>query len=197
MGCPGSRERGQREANAAAAGARTGQVFCRCVGGTEGVESWAVVQPTLCPSAGDTCGRRTPAQHTLKLFPPPFLFSRRQGRIFEKLRICSMPEFVRFVHDLQPLKKDPDVRVTDLRYGTIPVRLYQPKASSCTLRRGIVFYHGGGGILGSLSESPSLGPPKLGGTAPEPSWRTPSRPGRCSIPPGAEELLLQWEQQGG
>nr|XP_001489676.3 arylacetamide deacetylase-like 3 [Equus caballus] len=78
------------------------------------------------------------------------------GRIFEKLRICSMPEFVRFVHDLQPLKKDPDVRVTDLRYGTIPVRLYQPKASSCTLRRGIVFYHGGGGILGSLNTHHSI-----------------------------------------
>ncbi|XP_019495244.1 PREDICTED: arylacetamide deacetylase-like 3 [Hipposideros armiger] len=72
------------------------------------------------------------------------------GMIFEKLRICSMPTFIRFLHDLMPLKEDPDVMVTDLRFGTIPVKLYQPKASSCTLRPGIVFYHGGGGIIGSL-----------------------------------------------
>ncbi|XP_006866484.1 PREDICTED: arylacetamide deacetylase-like 3 [Chrysochloris asiatica] len=73
-----------------------------------------------------------------------------QGKIFETLRICSMPEFVRFMHDLPPLKKDPAVVVTDLRFGTIPVKLYQPKASSLTPRPGIVFYHGGGAIVGSL-----------------------------------------------
>ncbi|XP_032719943.1 arylacetamide deacetylase-like 3 [Lontra canadensis] len=72
------------------------------------------------------------------------------GMIFERLRICSMPQFVRFVHDLVPLKEDPDVMVTDLYYGTIPVKLYQPKVSSCTLRPGIVFYHGGGIVMGSL-----------------------------------------------
>ncbi|KAF4018581.1 hypothetical protein G4228_010115 [Cervus hanglu yarkandensis] len=72
------------------------------------------------------------------------------GMIFEKLRICSMPQFVRFIHDLLPLRKHPDVVVKDLRFGTIPVKLYQPKASTSGLRPGIVFYHGGGGILGSL-----------------------------------------------
>ncbi|XP_061016700.1 arylacetamide deacetylase-like 3 [Dama dama] len=72
------------------------------------------------------------------------------GMIFEKLRICAMPQFVRFVHDLPPLRKHPDVVVKDLRFGTIPVKLYQPKASTSGLRPGIVFYHGGGGILGSL-----------------------------------------------
>ncbi|XP_017812817.1 arylacetamide deacetylase-like 3 isoform X3 [Papio anubis] len=72
------------------------------------------------------------------------------GMIFEKLRICSMPQFIRFVHDLPPLKYDPDVVVTDFRFGTIPVKLYQPKASTCTLKPGIVYYHGGGGAVGSL-----------------------------------------------
>nr|XP_005544814.2 arylacetamide deacetylase-like 3 [Macaca fascicularis] len=72
------------------------------------------------------------------------------GMIFEKLRICSMPQFIRFVHDLPPLKYDPDVVVTDFRFGTIPVKLYQPKASTCALKPGIVYYHGGGGALGSL-----------------------------------------------
>lgn len=89
-----------------------------------------------------------------------FFFSLQQGMIFEKLRICSMPQFIRFVHDLPPLKYDPDVVVTDFRFGTIPVKLYQPKASTCALKPGIVYYHGGGGALGSLSKNPFLRPPK-------------------------------------
>ncbi|KAM6174138.1 arylacetamide deacetylase-like 4 [Erethizon dorsatum] len=73
------------------------------------------------------------------------------GDILEKLRICSMPRFVCFVHDrLTIIKKDPNVVVTNMRFGTIPVRLFQPKAASCSLRRGVVFYHGGGGKFGSL-----------------------------------------------
>ncbi|XP_002721557.1 arylacetamide deacetylase-like 3 [Oryctolagus cuniculus] len=72
------------------------------------------------------------------------------GLVFEKLGICSMPQFVRFIHDLRVPKKDPDVLVTDLRFGTIRAKLYQPKASSSTPRPGVVFYHGGGTIMGSL-----------------------------------------------
>ncbi|XP_032156340.1 arylacetamide deacetylase-like 3 [Sapajus apella] len=72
------------------------------------------------------------------------------GMIFEKLRICAMPQFICFMQDLRLLKYDPDVVVTDLHFGTIPVKLYQPKASSCTLKPGIVYFHGGGGALGSL-----------------------------------------------
>lgn len=98
---------------------------------------------------------------TLKSFSLHFLFSHQQGKIFEKLGICSMPSAVRFMHDLMPLKEDPDVMVTDLRFGTIPVKLYQPKASSCTLRPGVVLYHGGGAIIGSLSKSSSPRPAAL------------------------------------
>ncbi|XP_054322673.1 arylacetamide deacetylase-like 3 [Pongo pygmaeus] len=72
------------------------------------------------------------------------------GMMFEKLRICSMPQFVCFMQDLLPLKYDPDVVVVDFLFGTIPVKLYQPKASTCTLKPGIVYYHGGGGAMGSL-----------------------------------------------
>ncbi|KAL2773360.1 arylacetamide deacetylase-like 4, partial [Daubentonia madagascariensis] len=72
------------------------------------------------------------------------------GNIFEKLGICSMPKFVRFLHDRVRIKKDPKLVVTDLRFGTVPVRLFQPKAVSSSPRRGIIFYHGGGGMFGSL-----------------------------------------------
>ncbi|KAM5248722.1 arylacetamide deacetylase-like 4 [Ctenodactylus gundi] len=80
-----------------------------------------------------------------------FLYAMDLGNVLEKLRICSMPRFICFVHDIvMRRKKDPQVLVTDLRFGTIPVRLFQPKAASRSPRRGIVFYHGGGGMFGSL-----------------------------------------------
>ena len=94
----------------------------------------------------------------LKSFPLHFLFSHQQGTILEKLGICSMPQFVSFMYDLLPVKQDPDVVVKDLRFGTIPVKVYQPKVSSCTPRRGVLYFHGGGAIIGSLSKSPSLSP---------------------------------------
>lgn len=120
----------------------------------------------------------------LNSFSLHFLFSHQQGKILEKLGICSMPGFVRFVHDLLPLKEDPHVVVTDLLFGTIPVKLYQPKASSCTLRPGVVLYHGGGAIIGSLSKSsspwtwPHCNPSEQGGWAPSFQQEQPS----CRLP---------------
>ncbi|ELW68625.1 Arylacetamide deacetylase-like 4 [Tupaia chinensis] len=74
-----------------------------------------------------------------------------KGNIFEKLGICSMPKFSCFVHDiLQRAKENPKVIVTKLHFGTIPVRLFQPKAESSSPRRGIIFYHGGAALFGSL-----------------------------------------------
>ncbi|XP_003793337.1 arylacetamide deacetylase-like 4 [Otolemur garnettii] len=85
-----------------------------------------------------------------------FLYVITLGNIFEKLGICSMPKFFRFLHDRVRIKKDPALVVTNLRFGTIPVRLFQPKAASSRLRRGIIFYHGGGAIFGSLDSYHSL-----------------------------------------
>ncbi|KAM5160825.1 arylacetamide deacetylase-like 4 [Callospermophilus lateralis] len=72
------------------------------------------------------------------------------GYVLEKLGICSMPRFVCFLHDRLTIKNNREVVVTDLRFGTIPVRLFRPKAASSSPRRGILFYHGGGSIFGSL-----------------------------------------------
>ncbi|XP_004639723.1 arylacetamide deacetylase-like 4 [Octodon degus] len=86
-----------------------------------------------------------------------FQYAITLGNILEKLRICSMPSFVRFMHDrVAIIKKDPKLLVTNLHFGTVPVRLFQPKASSCSPRRGVIFYHGGGGLLGSLDSYHSL-----------------------------------------
>lgn len=130
-----------------------------------GLQGWAVPGtfcsgdegPPLCGRHVWSRGGRTP-RDTPKSFPLHFLFSGQQGLILEKLRICSMPQFVHFVHDLLPFIKDPDVVVTDLLFGTIPVKLYQPRRTSRSLRPGILLFHGGGGIVGSFSKSPPLRP---------------------------------------
>lgn len=63
-----------------------------------------------------------------------------------------MNKFVQFFGDIGAIKKDPTVLVTNMRFGSIPVRLFQPKAMSSQLRRGIIFYHGGAAIFGSLGK---------------------------------------------
>ncbi|CAO2589960.1 Arylacetamide deacetylase-like 4 family member 1 [Lemmus lemmus] len=68
------------------------------------------------------------------------------------MNICSTPYFFRFVQDSSVLKKNLGVFVKDLHFGTIPVRLFQPKVASSKPRRGIIYLHGGGAFLGSLGE---------------------------------------------
>lgn len=75
-----------------------------------------------------------------------------QGKILENLRICALPRFLQCVQSLLPLKKDPNVLVIDMHFGAVPVRLLKPKDVSPKLWRGIIFYHGGAGIFGSLGK---------------------------------------------
>ncbi|XP_051029656.1 arylacetamide deacetylase-like 4 family member 1 [Phodopus roborovskii] len=109
-------------------------------------------------------------QHLLKTDIPPsiphrmrfrilhylFQLTMTWGNILEKLRICSMPKFFRFLHDAVTIKRNYQVVVTDLCFEEVPVRLFQPKATSSSLRRGIIFIHGGGGVFGSLDSYHTL-----------------------------------------
>ncbi|XP_004648011.1 arylacetamide deacetylase-like 4 [Octodon degus] len=80
-----------------------------------------------------------------------FLYVATLGNVLEKLRICSLFRFIQLIQDkIFTRHQDPKVVVTDLHFGTIPVRLFQPKAMSSSSCRGFIFYHGGGAILGSL-----------------------------------------------
>ncbi|XP_055471279.1 arylacetamide deacetylase-like 4 family member 1 [Psammomys obesus] len=72
------------------------------------------------------------------------------GNLLEKMKICSMPRFFCFIQDLLVTKNSSGVLVKNLHFGSIPVRLFQPKAACCGPRRGIIFYHGGGGMFGGL-----------------------------------------------
>lgn len=87
-----------------------------------------------------------------------------QGNLLEKMKICSMPRFFCFLQDLVVPKNNYGVLVKDLHFGTIPVRLFQPKTASSGLRRGIIFYHGGGCVFGSLGKKCLRGTGKEGGS---------------------------------
>ena len=50
------------------------------------------------------------------------------------------------------IKEDPVLVVTNLHLGAIPVRLFQPKAASPNPRRGIIFFHRVGALMGSLGK---------------------------------------------
>ncbi|XP_021017151.1 arylacetamide deacetylase-like 4 [Mus caroli] len=111
-----------------------------------GVFIWAVIQHFLTveiPSA---------LKHPVKfrLLHCLMLYIITLGNILEKMKICSMVRFIQVFQDLIVIKKNHNLVVTNMHFGTIPVRLFQPKAVSSEGRRGIIFYHGGGAICGSL-----------------------------------------------
>ncbi|NXJ12463.1 ADCL4 protein, partial [Odontophorus gujanensis] len=73
-----------------------------------------------------------------------------QGRILEKTGLCSQITFGRYVRQGRRLRVDPKLFIQDLQFNKVPVRVYQPKATSHGRRRGILFFHGGGWVFGSL-----------------------------------------------
>lgn len=44
----------------------------------------------------------------------------------------------------------PILRVTELSFSEVPVRVYEPTAGSLGLRKGLVYFNGGGWALGNL-----------------------------------------------
>ncbi|KAF4800822.1 arylacetamide deacetylase-like 4 [Turdus rufiventris] len=72
------------------------------------------------------------------------------GRILEKTGLCSQITFGRYVRQGRKLGLDPKLFIQDLQFNKVPVRVYQPKATSDGPRRGILFFHGGGWVFGSL-----------------------------------------------
>ncbi|NXS57736.1 ADCL4 protein, partial [Brachypteracias leptosomus] len=51
-----------------------------------------------------------------------------------------------------PLCSDSKLFIGDLRFDEVPVRMYSPRVSSASRRRGVIFFHGGCGMFGSISK---------------------------------------------
>uniref|UniRef100_A0A673TYQ4 Arylacetamide deacetylase like 4 n=1 Tax=Suricata suricatta TaxID=37032 RepID=A0A673TYQ4_SURSU len=111
-----------------------------------GVFVWSVFQHFLTTDVPSTL------QHpsSFRFLHCPCLCAFTLGSIFERLGICSMPRFIQLLQGFVRTKKDARLATADLYFGTIPVRLFQPKAESSSPRQGIIFFHGGGGLMGSL-----------------------------------------------
>ncbi|KAK6321492.1 hypothetical protein J4Q44_G00084680 [Coregonus suidteri] len=76
-----------------------------------------------------------------------------KGRILDRLGLCHQVRFTRwfrrrFLVHIRPVP--PGLRVKDLTFSEVPVRVYEPTTGSLGLRRGLVYFHGGGWVLGSL-----------------------------------------------
>uniref|UniRef100_A0A3Q1H3X4 Alpha/beta hydrolase fold-3 domain-containing protein n=1 Tax=Anabas testudineus TaxID=64144 RepID=A0A3Q1H3X4_ANATE len=75
------------------------------------------------------------------------------GRILHRLGICHQVSFIRwfvacFLTGSNPVPAG--LRVKDLTFSEIPVRVYEPTTVCSGLRRGLVYFHGGGWVLGSI-----------------------------------------------
>ncbi|KAG9472082.1 arylacetamide deacetylase-like 4 [Eleutherodactylus coqui] len=75
------------------------------------------------------------------------------GKILQNLFICNQLAFTRFIRDkllARKLGEDPKLLIKDLTFEGIPVRVYQPRSPSAGGRKGVVFFHGGGWMFGSI-----------------------------------------------
>ncbi|XP_022538078.1 arylacetamide deacetylase-like 4 isoform X1 [Astyanax mexicanus] len=76
------------------------------------------------------------------------------GQILARLGLCSEVGFSRWFTELvigKPQLISPGLRIKDMTFGGVPVRVYEPTAPSDQKRRGMMYFHGGGWILGSIN----------------------------------------------
>ncbi|XP_077314503.1 arylacetamide deacetylase-like 4 [Lithobates pipiens] len=80
------------------------------------------------------------------------------GETLERLGIGSQVALLRLVVRLRRRRpaEDPELTVKDSEFDGVPVRLYQPRAPSTRHRRGVLFFHGGGFVLGSIESYDSF-----------------------------------------
>ncbi|KAM9299027.1 arylacetamide deacetylase-like 4 [Gastrophryne carolinensis] len=75
------------------------------------------------------------------------------GNALEKLGIWSEIGLLRFTIKLQRRKlgEDPELVIKNSEFEGVPVRIYQPRAPSAKGRKGVMFFHGGGLVLGNIA----------------------------------------------
>ncbi|XP_051528866.1 arylacetamide deacetylase-like 4 [Myxocyprinus asiaticus] len=78
------------------------------------------------------------------------------GRILEQLGLCHQLNFTRWCRACIMAHKRPvphGLRIKDMTFNEVPVRVYEPTAASGEKRRGLVYFHGGGWVFGSIDEA--------------------------------------------
>ncbi|XP_075629404.1 arylacetamide deacetylase-like 4 isoform X2 [Balearica regulorum gibbericeps] len=68
----------------------------------------------------------------------------------ESLGIFEEHILIRLIVGGLPACSDSKLCIKDLHFDEVPVRIYTPRAPSASKRRGVVFFHGGCGMFGSI-----------------------------------------------
>ncbi|XP_014796895.1 PREDICTED: arylacetamide deacetylase-like 4 [Calidris pugnax] len=68
----------------------------------------------------------------------------------QSLGIVKEHVLIRLIFDGLPVCRDSQLCIKDLHFGEVPVRIYLPRAPSAGKRRGVIFFHGGCGMFGSI-----------------------------------------------
>ncbi|XP_056363861.1 arylacetamide deacetylase-like 4 [Oenanthe melanoleuca] len=68
----------------------------------------------------------------------------------DKVGIISEVHFLRTLMETIPPLKDERLLIKDSRFERVKVRIYQPKTSNSSQRRGMLYFHGGVGRFGSI-----------------------------------------------
>ncbi|XP_068598707.1 arylacetamide deacetylase-like 4 [Brachionichthys hirsutus] len=97
--------------------------------------------------------RRLPNRRKLHMVHGLFVGIAIVGRILHRLGVCRQVSFIRwfvarFLARLNPVPAG--LRVKDLDFCEVPVRVYEPTTACDGLRRGLVYFHGGGWVMGSI-----------------------------------------------
>ncbi|XP_015675866.1 arylacetamide deacetylase-like 3 [Protobothrops mucrosquamatus] len=72
------------------------------------------------------------------------------GILLEELGLSSIPDFLRFWTKGIPPCKDLSLVIQNQKFDGVPVRIYSSRAVPSTKRKAVLYFHGGGGILGSV-----------------------------------------------
>ncbi|KAM9256554.1 arylacetamide deacetylase-like 4 [Cariama cristata] len=72
------------------------------------------------------------------------------AKFLEKVGITSEVNFLRTAMDGIPPLREKHLFIKDLTFEKVKVRIYQPKISTTSQRRGILYFHGGAGQFGSV-----------------------------------------------
>ncbi|KAK0135311.1 Arylacetamide deacetylase-like 3 [Merluccius polli] len=81
------------------------------------------------------------------------------GRVLERLGLCHQVSFTRWCRSCFLTRTNPvppGLRVKDRDFSGVPVRIYEPTSTTSALkglRRGLVYFHGGGWVMGSIDSA--------------------------------------------
>ncbi|XP_009323567.1 PREDICTED: arylacetamide deacetylase-like 4 [Pygoscelis adeliae] len=86
----------------------------------------------------------------LRLYHCVYTLMEILAKNLESLGIFEEHILMRLVVDGLPAWRDSKLFIKDLHFDEVPVRIYLPRVPSASKRRGVIFFHGGCGMFGSI-----------------------------------------------